>query len=249
MRALGVAVVTAITLIPLSAHAEDAPQVSPPETIAVHRAQLTPLVGWALWPHSVSGGLAGAQVGFRPHPMASFALNVVAYEPFNMERSGGSTERLSEAQGSAGLEAALYPFARSLGWGSARVGEEAGTFETYLLGGIGLVRTHPVSVVDPMYRTFDDWNNLIDLDVGIGGRVFVNGWCAVDLEVRDLMYFEKMESPTIGNPLGATASSRRDPAFWYDPDTHFTQVIQFRLGATFFLGVERSHAAAVARNR
>ena len=58
------------------------------------------------------------------------------------------------------------------------------------------IRTRPIPVIDPDNRKFD-WNNYVNFDVGIGFRIFFNRWLAAVLEVRDIMYFEKIEATTI----------------------------------------------------
>jgi outer membrane beta-barrel protein len=100
-------------------------------------------------------------------------------------------------------------------------------YDAYVDGGVGLIRTEPVAVIDPDNRKFD-WNNLVNFDVGIGFRIFFTRWLAATLEVRDLIYFEKIENLQIAtNPL--------DQSKWYDPNTHFTNDVQFQLGVSMFL--------------
>jgi outer membrane beta-barrel protein len=115
-------------------------------------------------------------------------------------------------------------------------------YDAYIDGGIGLIRTRPIAVIDPDNRKFD-WNNLINFDVGIGLRIFFNRWLAATLEIRDIMYFEKIESVTV--PLGAAvtaaagpgayAQSPLNPDNWYDKDTHFTNNVQMQVGLSFLL--------------
>ena len=88
--------------------------------------------------------------------------------------------------------------------------------------------TRPVSVVDPANRRFDSGNNLIDLCFGIGARIFVAERVAFTLELRDVLYPEKIES-------GFVAPNVQDRSTWYDPRTHITNAIQLRLGASFFV--------------
>jgi outer membrane beta-barrel protein len=114
-------------------------------------------------------------------------------------------------------------------------------YDGYLIGGVGLIRTKPIPVIDPDNRLFS-WNNLINFDVGIGLRIFFNRWLAAVVEVRDIMYFEKIESTTVAGgpdvPAGSpmyTSSSPTNPATWYDPNTHFTNDIQMQVGLSVFL--------------
>jgi outer membrane beta-barrel protein len=101
-------------------------------------------------------------------------------------------------------------------------------YDAYIDGGVGVIRTKPIPIIDPDNRKFADWNTLINFDVGIGFRIFFNRWIAAVLEIRDLMYFEKIEAITL-------APNRADPQFWYDPNTHFTNNVQMQVGLSMFL--------------
>ena len=65
---------------------------------------------------------------------------------------------------------------------------------------------------------------------------------AISLELRDLMYFDKLENSRVatgpalapGQP-GYTANSPLNPATWYSPDSHPTSAFQLRLGVSFFV--------------
>jgi outer membrane beta-barrel protein len=111
-------------------------------------------------------------------------------------------------------------------------------YDAYVEGGVGLIRTEPIPVIDPNNRKFD-WNNLVNFDVGIGFRIFFNRWLAAILEVRDLIYFEKIENLSIAS--GSTSLPLSDPNnplnpnTWYDPNTHFTNDVQLQVGISIFL--------------
>ncbi|MBV9950058.1 MAG: outer membrane beta-barrel domain-containing protein [Myxococcales bacterium] len=102
-------------------------------------------------------------------------------------------------------------------------------YDVYVSGGVGLIRTKPIPIIDPDNRKFDSFNNLINFDVSIGFRIFFNRWVAAILEVRDLIYSEKLEA------LSINAQRPADPAFWYDNGTHITNNVQFQVGLSFFL--------------
>ena len=113
-------------------------------------------------------------------------------------------------------------------------------YDAYIDGGVGIIRTKPIPVIDPDNRTFN-WNTLVNFDVGIGLRIFFNRWLAAVLEVRDIMYFEKIENITVAHGAAvapgrpATANSPLNPATWYDPNTHFTNDVQLQVGLSLFL--------------
>ncbi len=101
-------------------------------------------------------------------------------------------------------------------------------YDAYVDGGVGIIRTEPIPVIDPDNRKFD-WNNLVNFDVGIGFRIFFTRWLAATLEVRDLIYFEKTEN------LQISTTKPADPSTWYDPNTHFTNDVQLQVGLSLFL--------------
>ncbi len=102
-------------------------------------------------------------------------------------------------------------------------------YDAYVDGGVGVIRTRPIPVIDPDNRSFQ-WSTLVNFDVGIGFRIFFNRWLAAVLEVRDLMYFEKIENLKV-----ATGAGAQDKTTWYDPDTHFTNDVQMQVGLSLFL--------------
>jgi hypothetical protein len=91
-----------------------------------------------------------------------------------------------------------------------------------------VIRTKPLPIIDPDNRSFPDWNTLVNFDVGIGLRIFFNRWLAAIVEVRDLIYSEKIESLNI-------AANPTDNKLWYDTGTHITNNVQLQVGLSFFL--------------
>ncbi len=114
-------------------------------------------------------------------------------------------------------------------------------YDAYLLGGVGVIRTEPIAVIDPDNRAFN-WNTFVNFDVGIGLRVFFTRWLAAVLEVRDIMFFDKIEALTVatGSTTSAPgtpqyANNPLNPATWYDSNTHFTNDVQLQVGISLFL--------------
>jgi hypothetical protein len=77
--------------------------------------------------------------------------------------------------------------------------------------------------------------------VGIGFRIFFTRWLAATLEVRDLMYLEKLESITVAAGPATTANGDvmkngpLDKQTWYSGDQPFTNDVQLQVGLSFFL--------------
>src|SRR6185503_9265315 len=101
-------------------------------------------------------------------------------------------------------------------------------WDSYLVGGVGMMRTRPVAVVDPAVRTFDfDWR--VAFNVGIGLRVFVTKYFTVFGELRDYMYLEKLENLNV--ELGP---AREDELTWIDQESTLTNNVTAHVGITLF---------------
>lgn len=101
-------------------------------------------------------------------------------------------------------------------------------WDSYLIGGVGMVRTRPVAVVDPAIRKFDfDWR--VAFNAGIGLRVFVTRWLTVFGELRDYVYLEKLENLNV--ELG---SARADENTWIGTDPALTNNVAVHMGFTIF---------------
>jgi outer membrane beta-barrel protein len=102
-------------------------------------------------------------------------------------------------------------------------------YDAYVIGGIGLMRTRPIPVIDPEVRRFD-FDVRVAFNIGIGLRVFVTRWLAIFAELRDYMYLEQLESLEV-----ALGSDRLDPATWVQNSPAFVNNVTAHLGLTIFL--------------
>jgi len=101
-------------------------------------------------------------------------------------------------------------------------------WDAYVVGGVGLMRTRPVPVVDPTVRRFD-YDIRIAFNVGLGLRVFVSRWLAVFGEIRNYMYLEQLEALDV-----AIGSGRFDNTTWAQGSPAFTSNVTVHLGLTVF---------------
>src|SRR6185436_10994519 len=85
-------------------------------------------------------------------------------------------------------------------------------YDGYLVGGVGGIFTRPIAVIDPDNRKFD-YEHRIAFNVGFGLRIFLNRWFAVNMELRDYIYIEQLES-TSTKP-GATTQELQDRNTWF----------------------------------
>jgi outer membrane beta-barrel protein len=108
-------------------------------------------------------------------------------------------------------------------------------YDAYIVGGVGLMRTRPIPVVDPVVRQFD-FGERISFNVGIGLRVFVTRWLAVFAELRDYMYLETLENLNV--ELG-TARTNRDT--WVQPSPAFVNNVTAHIGLAVFIPFDFSY--------
>ena len=108
-------------------------------------------------------------------------------------------------------------------------------YDFYVVGGVGAISTRTVAVIDPDNRTFD-FAPKVSFNVGGGLRIFINRWFAVVAEVRDYIFFDELENPTI--PIGLDANGRpnaQNPDTWLAEDASFTNNVAAQLGVSIFL--------------
>jgi outer membrane beta-barrel protein len=102
-------------------------------------------------------------------------------------------------------------------------------YDAYIVGGVGMMRTRPIPVIDPEVRRFD-FDVRVAFNVGLGLRVFVTRWLAVFGEIRNYMYLEQLESLEV-----ALGNSRTDPETWVQSSPAFVNNVTAHLGLTIFL--------------
>ena len=105
-------------------------------------------------------------------------------------------------------------------------------WDAYIVGGVGIMRTRPVPVVDPEIRNFD-YDIRVAFNLGIGIRVFVSRWLAVFGEVRNYMYLEQLEALDV-----ALGEDRSNPQTWLQDSPAFTSNVTVHVGLTFFFPFE-----------
>jgi outer membrane beta-barrel protein len=101
-------------------------------------------------------------------------------------------------------------------------------WDSYVVGGVGMMRTRPVTVVDPATRTFD-FDIRIAFNAGLGIRVFVTRYLTIFMELRDYMYLEKLENLEV-----ALGDDRYDSSTWLDEDATLTHNVAAHIGMTIF---------------
>ena len=101
-------------------------------------------------------------------------------------------------------------------------------WDSYIVGGVGVMRTRPVAVIDPTTREFD-FGMRIAFNVGLGIRVFVSRFLSVFTEFRNYMYLERLENLSV-----ALGEGREDPETWFRDSAELTNNLSVQLGMTIF---------------
>nr|HMR11029.1 outer membrane beta-barrel domain-containing protein [Polyangiaceae bacterium] len=102
-------------------------------------------------------------------------------------------------------------------------------YDAYVVGGVGAISTRPIPVIDPDNRNFE-YEPKLAFNAGIGLRIFFNRWFAANLEVRDYIYNEKLESTEIA----PTLQEQLDEGTWFG-DSSITNHVQAQVGISIFL--------------
>jgi outer membrane beta-barrel protein len=208
--------------------------------IKAQRLEIQPYFEFTLNDQFVSHDGPGLSLNYYITQVLAVGLNGNFYQGLNQDsdfnfqnrRSARVAVPLNEYQVGGNLNFTYVPMYGKF----AGFGDFIFNYDAFIEGGPGLIRTRPIPVIDPDNRKFD-WNNLVDFDVGIGLRIFFTRWLAAVLEVRDIIYFDKIENLRVATgPAVATApNSPLNPNTWYDSDTHFTNDVQLQVGLSLFL--------------
>lgn len=101
-------------------------------------------------------------------------------------------------------------------------------WDAYIIGGVGVMRTRPVPVIDPEIRSFD-FDFRVAFNAGLGLRVFLSRWLAITAEFRDYIYLERFENLDVA--LGA---DRTDPTTWIADGTSIVNNVTAHIGVSIF---------------
>jgi outer membrane beta-barrel protein len=111
-------------------------------------------------------------------------------------------------------------------------------WDMFVEGGVGMLFTRPIPVVDPEVRMFD-FGIRVAGNIGMGGRVFITKFVAIYVQLIDYLYMEKLENLDIA-PSETTdhgslewPQSRFNSATWLG-ESKFTNDVMFHVGASIF---------------
>lgn len=102
-------------------------------------------------------------------------------------------------------------------------------WDAYIVGGVGMMRTRPVPIIDPAIRGFD-FGLRVGFNLGIGLRIFVTRYLGITVEFRDYMFLERYENVEV-SPV---PSERQDSSTWFADSPTFTNNLTTQIGFTLF---------------
>jgi len=196
------------------------------------RLELAPSIGFAVNdPYTARTALAGS-LNYWITNVLAIGGNVLWYQGFESESELNFTIRKSAR---LAVPITEYQLAGHLNFTYVPVygkfsmfNESIFQWDSYVLGGVGLIRSRPVAVIDPAVRKYDfDWR--LSFDVGIGLRVFVTRWLSIFGELRDYIYLEKLENLDV-----ALGQARNDPSTWIDENSALTNNFMVQVGISMF---------------
>ncbi len=201
--------------------------------LRLNRWELAPSVAFTVNDPYVSHPGIGAAFNYWWTNVLAVGVNFLWYQGlenesdlnFHVRRSTRLGVPITEYQFGAHLNFTYVPLYGKF----AMFNDHIFQWDTYILGGVGLMRTRPVPVVDPEFRHFD-FDFRLAFNVGLGIRVFVTRYLAVFAELRDYAYLEQFENLNV--PLGASA--RQDPNTWLSDSSTLTNNVTVQLGVTLF---------------
>lgn len=143
---------------------------------------------------------------------------------FHVRRSTRLAVPISEYQLGAHLNFTYVPLYGKF----AMFNEYIFQWDAYIVGGVGIMRTRPVPVIDPAIREFE-FNWRVAFNVGIGLRVFVTRFLAIFGELRDYAYLEQLENLDV-----AIGPERTNEDTWLADGASLTNNVALTLGFTLF---------------
>jgi len=117
-------------------------------------------------------------------------------------------------------------------YGKFKVRKKIFQWDSYLIGGVGFMRTQPSPRFDPEVRSFD-WQTNVAFNVGAGLRIFLTRYLTFFTEFRAYMWPDQFEDVNVTPGAG-----RFDPSTWLQSDSTFVANTSIQIGFTVFLPIK-----------
>jgi outer membrane beta-barrel protein len=199
-----------------------------------NRLEILPSFGFTLNDPYVSHSNLGVGLNFWVTNVLAIGANLNWYQGFDSEsdlnfhvrRSTRLAIRPTEFQFGASLNFTYVPFYGKFAMFRRYIFQ----WDAYVLGGVGVMHTRPIPVVDPEYRSFDFSYKVSVGNPGIGLRVFLSKWFTIFLELRDYIYLEKLENLRV-----ALGEDRREESGWLDNQSTVVNNVVASVGFTIYI--------------
>ncbi len=207
--------------------------VQPLYALKKRRFQLLPYWSLTLNDQFVQHPGPGLSVSYYFAEVVAVGATFNYYRAFNVDSAFNADVRRSAR---VGVPLSEYDWGASLdlvyvmGFGKfAGFGDFIFSWDVFLVGGGGVIRTRPIAVIDPDNRAFSFTSKLAG-HAGIGARIFFSRWLAAALELRDYVFQDRLES--LQTPIDPMAA--RDPATWYG-EREIVNDVQAQFGVAVFV--------------
>jgi outer membrane beta-barrel protein len=199
-----------------------------------NRLEILPSFGFTLNDPYVSHSNIGAGLNFWVTNVLAIGANLNWYQgldsesdlTFQVRRSTRLAIRPTEFQFGASLNFTYVPFYGKFAMFRRYIFQ----WDAYVLGGVGVMHTRPIPVVDPEYRSFDFSYKVSVGNPGIGFRVFLSKWFTIFLELRDYIYLEKLENLSV-----ALGEDRKQESKWLDSSSTVVNNVVASVGFTIYI--------------
>src|SRR5690606_16922346 len=191
-----------------------------------------PYYGFTLNDQFVSHNAPGLAINYWITNVLAVGVNGNYHEPFNSDSAFNFQTRraarvnvpLTEYSWGAALNFTYSPIMGKF----AGFGDFIFQYDAYVVGGVGLLNTRPIPVIDPDNRLFK-FENRLAFNAGLGIHIFFNRWFAATLEVRDYIFNDQLEAVEIQPGDDAALEE-----FWLDDKGRLTNAVQAQLGLSIF---------------
>jgi outer membrane beta-barrel protein len=199
-----------------------------------NRLEIMPSFGFTLNDPYVSHYNIGAGLNFWITNVLAIGLNMNWYQGldsesdlnFHVRRSARLAIRPTEYQFGASLNFTYVPFYGKFAMFNRYIFQ----WDAYIMGGVGLMHTRPIPVVDPEYRSFDFTYKVSIGNPAIGFRIFLSKWLTVFAELRTYPYLEKLESLQV-----ALGQQRQNKDAWLEDSSTLVWNVVASVGMTVFI--------------
>jgi outer membrane beta-barrel protein len=203
--------------------------------LRLNRLEIAPSMSFNINDPFVSHPAAGVALNYWFTNVLAIGANFNWYQGLGNAHDGGSDLNFDVQQGAnLGVPITEWQMGANLNFTYVPIYGKFNMFrefifqwDMYLVGGLGVMRTRPIAVVDPN-RAFDFQTN-IAFNVGIGLRIFLTRYLTIFGELRNYMFLERFENLEV--PV--------DPSEQANPDTwmgsnQLTQNLSVQVGFTLF---------------